>query len=108
MRYLLTLVACLAFCAIVATAYVAFPRKERQTLFVQLPQHPSLAQVRAALGHIETIDSAVTLVDGTPFRCYQTDSTFSPTKKGATWGMQWCWRTTRADFAARREAPSSG
>jgi len=107
MKYVFTVVACLAFCGMVATAYVAFPRTQREPL-VHLPARPSLAEIKSALASVETIDSAVTLVNGRPFRCYQTDSTFSPTKQGATWGMQWCWPTSRADFAAARTAPVGG
>ena len=98
MKYLVTLVACIAVSATLAVAYAAFPHTERVTVTVQLPAHPSLAVLKAALGDVETIDTAVTLVDGRPFRCYKTDSTFSPTKAGATWGMQWCWRTSPRDF----------
>lgn len=100
MRYLATLVACVAVSATLAVAYAAFPRTER--VMVSLPTHPSLAVLKAALGDVQTIDTAVTLVDGRPFRCYKTDSTFSPTKAGATWGMQWCWRTSQRDFAGEQ------
>lgn len=103
MKYLFTLVACVAVSGTLAVAYAAFPRTERVT--VQLPAHPTLAVVKAALGGVETIDTAVTMVEGQPFRCYRTDSTFSPTKTGATWGMQWCWRTSRDDFVAERRQP---
>ena len=101
MKYLVTLVACVAVSGTLAVAYAAFPRTEQVT--VQLPPHPSLTAVKAALGGVETIDSVVTMVDGQPFRCYKTDSTFSPTKAGATWGMQWCWRTSQHDLAAEQQ-----
>jgi hypothetical protein len=100
MRYAVTLVACIAVSAILAVAYAAFPRTERVT--VQLPRHPTLTALKAALGDVETIDTAVTMVNGQPFRCYKTDSTFSPTREGAIWGMQWCWRTTRRDVAGEQ------
>ena len=100
MKYLVTLVACTAVSATLAVAYAAFPRTERVT--VQLPARPSLAALKAVLGDVETIDTAVTMVDGRPFRCFKTDSTFSPTKAGATWGMQWCWRTSQRDVAGEQ------
>jgi hypothetical protein len=98
MKYLVTLTASLAVSATLAIAYIAFPRTEHE--IVQLPARPTLAVLKSTLGKVETIDTAVTLVDGRPFRCFQADSTFSRTRTGATWGMQWCWRTTKADFAA--------
>lgn len=98
MKYVVTLAASLAVTTTLAIAYVAFPRTERQ--LVMLPARPTLAVLKSTLGEVETIDTAVTLVDGRPFRCFQADSTFSRTQTGATWGMQWCWRTTKADFAA--------
>jgi hypothetical protein len=101
MKYLFTVCACLVFCATVGTAYVAFPRTEQATTSpLRLPARPSLAQLKSALGNVRTIDSEVTMVDGRPFRCFRADSTFSPTKPGATWGMQCCWRTTRSDFVS--------
>ena len=108
MKYLFTLGACLAVSLTLAVAYVAFPRTTEREVMIELPARPTLAVLKAALGKIETIDSAVTMVDGRPFRCYQTDSTFSPTKPGATWGMQWCWRTTKADAAAARQVSLQG
>ena len=100
MKYVVTLVACAAVSVTLAVAYAVFPRTEQVT--VQLPPHPSLTAIKAALSDVETIHSAVTMVDGQPFRCFKTDSTFSPTKAGATWGMQWCWRTPQRDFAAEQ------
>ena len=98
MKYVLTVAVCLAVSLTLTVAYIAFPRTERE--FVNLPARPTLALLKSTLGRIETIDTAVTMVDGHPFRCFQADSTFSPTKAGATWGMQWCWRTSKADFTA--------
>jgi hypothetical protein len=102
MRYLFTLGACLAVSVTLAVAYVAFPRTERDVA-LQLPARPSLAMLKTALGNVQTIDTAVTMVDGQPFRCFKADSTFSPTEPGASWGMQWCWRTSRSDFASSRQ-----
>lgn len=104
MKYVVTLAASLAVSTTLAVAYVAFPRTEHEV--VQLPARPTLAVLKSALGKVETIDTAVTTVDGRPYRCFQADSTFSRTQPGATWGIQWCWRTTKADFDAGQKIRS--